>query len=136
MHKSQSSNLISHFRWAHTDKCWADYALSYCVGRVVDGKQATARSHINISGENRAAWPVEGGGNFVDVTLGVVVQQAAGTLMAFQPEYLHGTACLCGAHNRTCTITFSSHIAEAFRIAVEGTKVESGYGAGEGNVTD
>jgi hypothetical protein len=82
------------------------------------------------------SWPVGGGGNFVDVTLGVVVQQATGTLMAFQPEYLHGTTRLCGAHNRTCTITFSTHIAEAFKIALKDTKVESGAGAGEGDVTD
>lgn len=132
----QFSDLFSHFRWAHTDKCWVGYGLSYCVGRVVDGKQGASCSHINSSGENRAAWPVEGGGNFVDITLGVVVQQATGTLMAFQPEYPHGTTRLCGAHNRMCTITFSGHITEAFKIAVEGIKVESGAGAGEGNVTD
>jgi hypothetical protein len=120
----QSSNLFLHFRWAHTDKCWADYGLTYCVDRVVDEKQA------------RTAWPAGGGGNFADITLGVVVQQATGTLMAFQPQYLHGTTRLCGAHNRMCTITFSSHIAEAFKIAAEGTKVDSGAGAGEGNVTD
>ena len=65
-----------------------------------------------------------------------MVQQATGTLMAFQPEHPHGTTCLFGAHNRMCTITFSSHIAEAFKIAMEGTKVESGAGAGEGNVTN
>lgn len=124
-------NLFSHFRSAHTDKCWAGYGLSYCVGRVMDEEQADAVGH---SGENRKAWPVEGGGNFVDITLGVVVQQATGTLMAFQPKYLHGTTRLCGAHNRMCTITFSSHIAEAFKIAEKGVKVESGAGAGE-NVT-
>ena len=132
----QSSKLFSHFRWAHTDKCWAGYGLSYCVGHVVDGKQAATCSHINSSGEDRAAWPVEGGGNFVDITLGVVVQQATGTLMAFQLEHPHGTTHLCGAHNRMCTITFSSHILEAFKIVVEGAKIELGPGAGEGNDTD
>jgi hypothetical protein len=85
---------------------------------------------------NKAAWPAKGGGNFVDITLGVVVQQATGTLMAFKPEHLHGTTRLCGAHNRMCTITFSSHIAEAFKIASMGPKVEPGSGAGEGNVID
>lgn len=65
-----------------------------------------------------------------------MVQQATGTLMAFQPEYPHGTTRLCGAHNRMCAITFSSRILEAFRIAVEGAKIESGPGAGEGNDTD
>jgi hypothetical protein len=87
-------------------------------------------------GENKPAWPAKGGGNFVDITLGVVVQQATGTLMAFKPEYLHGTTRLCGAHNRMCTVAFSSRIAEAFKIASMGAKVEPGSGAGEGNVID
>ena len=128
----QSFNLFLHFRYAHTDKCWAGYGLSFCVDRFVDDtpEQASTCSHTNTTKQ------IGGGGNFVDITLGVVVQQATGTLMAFQPEYLHGTTRLCGAHNRMCTITFSSHIAEAFRIAVKGAKVESGAGAGEGNVTD
>ena len=82
------------------------------------------------------AWPAKGGGNFVDITLGVVVQQATSTLMDFKPEYLHGTTRLCGAHYRICTVAFSSHIAEAFKIAMEGAKVESGSGAGEGSVID
>ena len=134
----ESSNLCSCFRWAHTDKCWAHYGLTYCVERVVDGEQVATNTHICRPGENssRIARPAGGGGNFVDITLGVVVQQATGTLIAFQPEYLHGTTRLCGAHNHMCTITFSSHIAEAFKIAVEGAKVEPGAGAGEGNATD
>jgi hypothetical protein len=41
-------------------------------------------------GQIKAAWPGKAGGN-VDITLGVVVQQATGTLMAFKPEYIHGT---------------------------------------------
>jgi hypothetical protein len=69
----------------------------------------------------------------VDITLRVVVKQAAGTLLLFQPEYLHGTTRLCGAQNRLCVITFSTHILKAYQIAVEGTKLEAGDGAGEGD---
>jgi hypothetical protein len=123
-----------------SDKCWAGepsnkgYGLSYCIGHTVDGMQAGSHSRItsNDSGENRAAWPAGGGGNFVDITLRIVVCQATGTLIAFQPEYPHGTTCLCGAHNRTCAVTFLAHILDAYRITVRGVKVESGPGAGEG----
>ena len=58
--------------------------------------------------------------------------QATGTLIAFQPEYPHGTTRLCGAHNHTCAITFSIHILDAYKIAVGGAKVESGPSASEG----
>jgi hypothetical protein len=74
--------------------------------------------------------------NFVELGLKVVVKQAAGTYMAFQPKYAHGTTRLCGAHNRMCTITFSSHILEAYKIAQEGTKIEAGPEAGDGNNDD
>lgn len=69
----------------------------------------------------------------MDITLRVVVKQAAGTLLLFQPGYSHGTTRLCGAQNRLCTISFSTHILEAYQIAVKGTKLEAGDGAGEGN---
>jgi len=118
--------------WAHTDKCWARYASAWCLDRVVQ-KPGTEKSRTNHDGENKDAWPSGGGGNFVDITLRVVVKQAAGTLLLFQPEYLHGTTRLCGAHNRLCVITFSTHILKAYQIAVEGTKLEAGDGAGEGD---
>lgn len=70
----------------------------------------------------------------MDVTLCVVVQQAEGTLMSFQPEFPHGTTRLCGGHNRMVTVTSSRHIAEAFKKAQLGNTVESGAGAGEGDV--
>ena len=67
----------------------------------------------------------------MDITLRVVVKQAIGTLLLFQPEYLHGTTQLCGAQNRLCVITFSTHILKAYQIAAEGTKLKAGDGAGE-----
>ncbi len=84
--------------------------------------------------ESRDLWPAGGGGNFVDITLGVVVKQAQATLLLFQPEYSHGTTRLCGAHNRLCTVTFSSHILDAYRAAARETRVVSGAGGGEGDV--
>ena len=61
------------------------------------------------------------------------MKQAAGTLLLFQPGYLHGTTRLCGAQYRLCAIAFSAHIYEAYQIAVQGTKLEAGDGAGEGD---
>jgi len=121
--------------WAHTDKCWARYAIAWCLDRVVQkpGTHKSCTTRTNHGGENKEAWPSGGGGNFVDITLRVVVKQAVGTLMLFQPEYLHGTTRLCGAQNRLCVITFSTHILEAYQIAAEGTKLEAGDGGGEGD---
>ena len=74
-----------------------------------------------------------GGGNFVDLSLKVVVEMDKGTLTAFRPQFRHGTTRLCGAHSRGCAITFSSHILEAYKIAMRagGIKVESGTGVGK-----
>jgi hypothetical protein len=77
-----------------------------------------------------------GRGNFVDLTLKIVVKQAAGTLMAFQPKFPHGTTRLCGAHNRVVAITFSSHILKSYEIAMKGARVEGGAGAGDGHGND
>jgi hypothetical protein len=123
--------LILFISWAHVDKCYADYAVAWCVDRVVDGQDVTVACP---RAENRAAWPAGGGGNFVDITLRVVVRQAKATLMLFKPEYAHGTTRLCGAHNRLCTITFSTHIRKAYEIAVKGPRVDAAAGAGEGDV--
>lgn len=71
------------------------------------------------------------GGSFVDVGLRVVVRQAVGTLIAFQPDHFHGTTRLFGAQNRLISINFSSHILEAFKKAQLGTVVEAGSPAGE-----
>jgi hypothetical protein len=99
------------------------------VGRVRD------EIHTGGSQENINTWPQSGGGNFVDITLRVVVEQATGTLMAFCPKFRHGTTRLCGAHNRIVAITFSSHILKAYETAMRagGCKLVSGAGAGEGS---
>jgi hypothetical protein len=65
-----------------------------------------------------------------------VVRQAAGTLIAFKPEHQHGTSCLFGAHNRLCSINFSSRILKALEIAKDRAQVTAEEGAGEGDRDD
>ncbi|KAJ7156697.1 hypothetical protein C8R46DRAFT_1294394 [Mycena filopes] len=90
--------------------------------RGVDGNgQPKAKAPLVETQENSNLWPKYGGGNFVDLTLKVKVKQAARTLMAFRPEYLHGTTRLCGAHSMGCTIPFCTRILDAFRKAQAGT---------------
>ncbi|KAJ6516895.1 hypothetical protein C8R47DRAFT_1313230 [Mycena vitilis] len=84
--------------------------------------------------EDPNLWPAGGGGNFVDMSLKVVVKQAAGTLFAFDPTFRHGTTRLCGAHNHTVTIAFSARIHDAFEQARQGISIDAGSGAGDGNV--
>jgi hypothetical protein len=45
------------------------------------------QTHSHKAKKEKALWPIGGGGNFVDLTLWIVVKQATGTLMAFQPEF-------------------------------------------------
>lgn len=120
--------------WAHQDRCFTDYAIAWCVDQIVDSCSDTMAYPLRNREENKAAWPVGGGGNFVDTTLRVVVKQAKATLMLFKPEFTHGTTRLCGAHNHLCTVTFSRHIWDAYKIAVKGPCVDSAAGAGEGDV--
>ncbi|KAJ7754851.1 hypothetical protein B0H16DRAFT_1542098 [Mycena metata] len=87
---------------------------------------------VDPATEHPARWPIGGGGNFVEMFLRVVVKQATGTLLAFDPSFQHGTTRLCGGHNRTITIAFSARIKDAFEDAKNGFH-ESGAGAGDGN---
>lgn len=79
--------------------------------------------------------PATPGGSFVDVGLRVVVRQARGTLIAFQPEHQHGTTRLFGAHNYLCSINFSTKVLDAKKVAEE-PQVISGNSAGEGDRDD
>ncbi|KAK7015973.1 hypothetical protein R3P38DRAFT_2615944 [Favolaschia claudopus] len=129
-------------------------AISLNVGRRVDAERPpptfsgavssryTTRSHSKHGQASAAAdpladdtakWPVEGGGNFVDMSLRVVVVQATGTLFVFDPSQRHGTTRLCGAHNYIAAFTFSSRIKEAFEKAKKGQQIEAEKGAGDGN---
>jgi len=59
------------------------------------------------------------GSSFVDIGLKVVVHQARGTVMAFQPEHLHGTTIAHGAINTGMSISFSRCVSEAWKDAEE-----------------
>ncbi|KAG8923024.1 hypothetical protein FRC02_011447 [Tulasnella sp. 418] len=112
--------------WAHVDKAYAKYSFAWCVKRELDPtkkRKASAKNVQMLRG---------GGGNFVDLTLRVLVKQAAGTLIAFKSELPHGTTTLAGAHNRHMSIAFSQHVATAFAKAQQGNEVISGGGAGHG----
>jgi hypothetical protein len=77
--------------------------------------------------------PVGGGGSYVDTSLRVIVRMATGTVYGYRPAHNHGTSRLWGANSRQITITFSTHIANAFKEAQKGTRIISGEGAGEGD---
>ena len=87
------------------------------------------------AGKKQAQKYVEGGGgNFVDVTLKVVVKAAVGTLFIFQPDKLHGTILSYGATNCNMAIIFFKCVADGYREMVEnGESIFAGEGAGEGN---
>lgn len=80
---------------------------------------------------------MEGGENFVDASLRVVVHQAARTLIAFRPAHLHGTTRTCGATNTMISISFSKRVADAWAKAssLERAQVVAGSGAGPTNET-
>ena len=86
----------------------------------------------NTSAENSLLWVTNGGGNFVDMSLKVVIEQATDTLLNFDPTRLHVTTWLCEAHNYMVSITFSAHIMAAFKNAEHGM-AEAGEGAGDGD---
>jgi len=65
-------------RPSHTDGCSTIWAFAWTVARKVLMPRLLPSPHL--------------GSNFIDFGLGVVVQGAARTLMAFKPEHLHATS--------------------------------------------
>ena len=62
--------------------------------------------------------PSNGGANFVDVGLKVVIQQETGTILAFKPEQLHGTTLSHGGANSIAAVTFSRRVSDAWADAL------------------
>ncbi|KAG9310474.1 hypothetical protein JVU11DRAFT_9618 [Chiua virens] len=91
----------------HKDKLYAPYALNWST-QCEPGDVHESHPEKSL------------GGNFVDVSLRVVVQSAADTFMAIRPGYKHGTT-----HSRPGTlrqgvaINFSTHIKEAYDTAIK-----------------
>lgn len=119
-------NPVRHIgsRWSHVDPAFADWAISICFDRQISPHchtqvpQPTRTRSDHSSKEIQEflmTWPQEGGANFVDITLQVLVEQEPGTTMFFRPNYLHGTTLACGAVNSAITFAFS----ERLQIALE-----------------
>ena len=87
--------------WTHTDQAYCKYAFVLCAERQNPDVQVHP-------------FP---GSSFVDIGLKVVVRQATGTMMAFQPECLHGTTSAHGAVNNSIIISFSRRIHDAWEDA-------------------
>ncbi|EDR07183.1 uncharacterized protein LACBIDRAFT_328192 [Laccaria bicolor S238N-H82] len=69
---------VSYEAPSHTDGCATIWAFACTVARRILSPQLLPSAHL--------------GSNFIDFGLGVVVQGAARTLTAFQPEHLHATS--------------------------------------------
>ena len=88
-------------RWTHTDQAYCKYAFAFCADRTLS-----------------KPGPSNGGANFVDVGLKVVVQQETGTILAFKPEQLHGTTLSHGGANSIAAVTFSRRVSDAWADAL------------------
>ena len=55
------------------------------------------------------------GGSFVDLDIEVVVQQSAGTLLAFKPEHFHGTSLTLGSVNYIMSLTSTKRVNDGYR---------------------
>ncbi|KIY60671.1 hypothetical protein CYLTODRAFT_427800 [Cylindrobasidium torrendii FP15055 ss-10] len=79
---------------SHHDDVWVKWAFAATFGREVPA-----------DGELQQRGLQHAGGNFVDCDLEIVVQQAAGTVIAFMPEHEHGTTRGYGIHNAIVALT-------------------------------
>ncbi|KAG1798268.1 uncharacterized protein HD556DRAFT_1440608 [Suillus plorans] len=96
----------------HTDQLYAPYAMNWVtLHAIMDREQC--QLHGGCSS----------GGNYVDVSLKVVVKCATDTVMSMQPCFQHGTTLARdGVCRQGTAINFSRHIKQAFdeAIAIEG----------------
>lgn len=75
-------------------------------------KDATRQSARLAESNPKPVVPPGAGGSFVDVSLKVIVKQAQGTMLAFQPDLIHGTTVSHGAVNHIIAVTFCRSVAE------------------------
>lgn len=77
----------------------------------------------------------DGGASFVDVNLKVIVRQATGTGIAFQPDHMHGTTEAHGATSWSISHVFSQRVVDMIRDASDADLrgIFPEQGAGEGN---
>lgn len=88
----------------HSDPCFAEYAFAWSTKHVA----------LHPLRSSQCA-----GGNFADITLRVLVESAADTLLIFKPKYRHGTTIARPTISRAgMVIAFSIHIKKAYDIAM------------------
>ncbi|TRM62016.1 hypothetical protein BD626DRAFT_499509, partial [Schizophyllum amplum] len=88
----------------HIDRSLYSWCISWTVAREIQNTAVQAGD--KRSAGDMCSGPPGGGANFVDVTLGIIVKNAARTAMAFRPGYQHGTTACHGAINRGLTNNF------------------------------
>ncbi|KAI6125327.1 hypothetical protein EDD17DRAFT_1771376 [Pisolithus thermaeus] len=99
----------------HTDQLYAPYALNWVTMHEVIDHDA-AGLHVRTKGSK---FHRTSGGNYVDVSLGVVVRCAKDTVMAVKPTSRHGTTLSRpGVKCQGTAINFSTHIKTAFDKAM------------------
>lgn len=122
------------YRRAHIDISYSPFTFTLNVDRRINPnsmlqsaskpayktRAAVKRQRLDILLPAPVLGPVDGGSSFIDVTLGVVVRQAQGTMMAIRPHHMHGTSRGYGAENSGIGITFSNRIKEAWEKADSG----------------
>jgi hypothetical protein len=71
--------------------------------------------------------PPNKGANFVDLGLQTVVENCPGTLIAFQPECLHGTTETQGVENYILAMPFIRKVYDAYmELEAKGARIEFG----------
>ena len=87
------SLLLCISSYTHNNNAYAIYAFNLCIRHQVDTEvpSPVRTCPSRAGGKHKAGdvhpeWPVRGGGNFVDVTLRVVIKSAKGTMTCFLPE--------------------------------------------------
>ncbi|KAG1759298.1 hypothetical protein EDD22DRAFT_971676 [Suillus occidentalis] len=96
----------------HTDQLYAPYAMNWVTLHRIEDPDL-----CQLQGD------CSSGGNYVDVSLRVVVKCATDTVMSMQPKFKHGTTLAReGVHRQGTAINFSTHIKKAFdeANAIEG----------------
>lgn len=103
------------------------WTFTYYVGREVVANDSLS-----------APWNTDGGANFVDLTLGVIVLQDRGTLLAHRQTHPHGTTAAHGAVNWALSIVFTEKVAKMWQsLTVEVDEpVQSAEGAGPNDHKD
>ena len=135
----------------HTDKIYSSYAFSWVTGEeffmhdqssentpLAEMTTRSGQKPSRVLKTKPLSKPIPSianpsfknyGGNYVDISLRVIVPQAIGTLQFFDPTHPHATTVLTGEHTtRGCTITFSTRLKKAFDKAQKGITVTTRNG--------